>query len=78
VTRRAFIGTFARGLPAAPLAAEVQRPGQVYRVGYLSAASQESYEHLNQAFLRGLKECGWIEGQDLILERRGAFIFAKR
>jgi len=72
VDRRAFLGTLTGGLLAAPLATEAQQTGKVYRVGYLSAASQEAYEHLIQAFLRGLKERGWIEGQDLIVERRWA------
>jgi putative ABC transport system substrate-binding protein len=71
--RRAFVGTLAGALLAAPLAAEAQQAaGNVYRVGYLSAGSQESNEHLIQAFLRGLRERGWIEGQDLIVERRWA------
>jgi hypothetical protein len=71
VDRRAFIVT-AAGFLAAPLAAEAKQAGKLYRVGYLSAGSQESSEHLNQAFLRGLRELGWIEGQDLIVERRWA------
>ena len=71
MNRRAFVIT-AVGLLAAPLAAEAQQAGKLYRVGYLSAGSQESSEHLNQAFLRGLKDLGWIEGQDLIVERRWA------
>ena len=58
--RRRFLLTSLAGVLAAPLAAEAQQAGKVYRVGYLSAASQEAYEHLSQAFLRGLKERGWI------------------
>ena len=34
---------------AAPLAAEAQQIGKVYRVGYLSAASRETSEHVYQA-----------------------------
>ena len=64
--RRAFIGDLAGGLLAAPLAAEAQPAGKVYRVGYLSAGSPSEY--LNQ----GLKELGWIDGQNLIVERRWA------
>jgi len=70
--RRTFIGTLVGGLLAAPVAAEAQQTGKLYRVGYLSAGSRESSEHLNQAFLRGLKELGWIEGRDLIVEWRWA------
>ena len=72
MNRRRFIANLGLGFLAAPLAAGAQPAGKVYRVGYLSAASPEAYEHLIQAFLRGLKERGWTEGQDLIIERRWA------
>ena len=70
--RRAFIGSMAGGLLAAPLAVEAQQAGKVYRVGYLSAASPEATEQMHQAFLQGLKGRGWIEGHNLIVERRWA------
>jgi len=34
-TRRAFLGTLAGGLLAAPRAVEAQQAGSVYRIGYL-------------------------------------------
>jgi len=37
-TRRAFIGTLAGGLLVAPLAAEAQQGGKVYRVGVIGMA----------------------------------------
>jgi hypothetical protein len=37
--RRAFLGTLAGGLLAAPLAAGAQPPGKVYRIGYLDATT---------------------------------------
>ena len=70
--RRQFIGVVAGGLLAAPLAAEGQQAGKVYRIGWLSASSRESNEPVDQAFLRGLSVRGWIEGQNLIVERRWA------
>jgi putative ABC transport system substrate-binding protein len=70
--RRAFIATMAGGLLAAPLAAEAQPAGKVYRVGYLSASSREIQEPVYQALLQGLIGRGWIEGQNLIVERRWA------
>jgi putative ABC transport system substrate-binding protein len=71
-TRRIFIGTLTGGLLAAPFAAEAQQVGKVYRVGYLSAGSRESQEPLYQAFLQGLSKRGWVDGQNLIVERRWA------
>ena len=60
------------GLLVAPLATEAQQPGRVYRVGYLSTPTRESVEHGLAAFLRTLRELGWIEGQNLIIEYRWA------
>jgi len=54
----------------APLAAEAQAADQVRRIGYLSAPT------LNPAnvddFRRGLREHGYVEGQNLIIEWRSA------
>ena len=70
--RRAFIASLAGGLLAAPLAAEAQQAGKVYRVGYLSASAPETQEPVVQALLRGLIGRGWIEGQNFMVERRSA------
>jgi putative tryptophan/tyrosine transport system substrate-binding protein len=71
-TRRAFIGTLAGGLLAAPLAAEAQQAGKVYRVGYMSVVSRQSAEPLMVIFLRALRDLGWIEGRNLLVEWRWA------
>src|SRR5262249_44253888 len=68
--RRAFIAT-AAALLAAPLAAEAQ-PGKMYRIGYLSIAPAAAAAHLREAFRDGLRERGYVEGQNLILEFRSA------
>jgi len=72
ITRRVFVGSLTGGLLAAPLAAEAQQAGKVYRIGYLSAPTRESVEHVLQVFLRALRELGWVEGQNLIIEYRWA------
>jgi putative tryptophan/tyrosine transport system substrate-binding protein len=72
VDRRAFIGTLAGGLLAAQLAAEAQQAGQVYRIGYLSASSDTSNPRVREAFRQGLRELGWVEGQNIIIEYRWA------
>ena len=59
-------------LLVASLDAEAQQAGKVHRVGYLSAGARESQEHIHKAFLRGLIGRGWIEGQNLMVERRWA------
>ena len=66
--RRAFIGSLPGGLLAAPLAANAQQSRKVYRIGYLSPAP--AYNAMDQAFDRSMKGLGYIEGQNLALERR--------
>ena len=62
--RRSFLGTFAAGLLAAPLAAEAQS-GRVYRIG-ATVASDIYY----MAFQQGLRDAGWVPGQNPTIERR--------
>src|SRR5438094_2475937 len=60
------------GFGAAPLAAEAQQASKLYRIGYLSTPTRESVEHGLEAFLRKLRELGWVDGQNLIIEYRWA------
>jgi putative tryptophan/tyrosine transport system substrate-binding protein len=71
ISRRAFLGTLT-GLLAAPLAAGAQQTGRVYRVGYMSVVSRQSAEPLMVIFLRALRDLGWIEGRNLLVEWRWA------
>jgi putative ABC transport system substrate-binding protein len=69
--RRAFLGTL--GLLAAPRAVEAQT-GRVPRVGWLSTgwrASAEAQAALN-AFAQGLREHGYVEGRNILIEYRWA------
>ena len=50
----------------APLAAEAQQTGKVYRIGFLSAGSQPTSEN-RQAFEHALGERGWMLGENLII-----------
>jgi putative ABC transport system substrate-binding protein len=72
--RREFVGILAGGLLAAPLAAEAQQAGKVYRIGYLSLGSLESPETRASldAFRQGLRERGYVEGQNIVIEYRSA------
>jgi putative ABC transport system substrate-binding protein len=70
ISRRAFIGGLAGSLLAAPLAAEAQQPGKVYRLGVLSLGTAST--PYQQAFREGLRELGYVEGQNLLVEFRGA------
>jgi len=70
MNRRAFIGTLAGGLLAAPLAAEGQQSGRVPRIAWLGGQARETAHPYVQAFQRGLKDLGWIEGQNIVIEWR--------
>jgi ABC-type uncharacterized transport system substrate-binding protein len=73
VHRRAFLGTMAGGLLAAPLAAEAQPAGNVWRIGYLSSQSAASVGRVSfDAFRQGLRDLGYVEGQNIVIESRWA------
>jgi ABC-type uncharacterized transport system substrate-binding protein len=68
--RRDFIKVIGGGAVAWPLAARAQQPTPV--VGFLSAVSQTQTAHLVAAFRRGLKETGFGEGNNVVIEYRFA------
>src|SRR5262245_12450302 len=71
MNRRAFV-TGLGAVFAAPLAAEAQQAGRVYRIGYMSVVSRQSAEPLMVIFLRALRDLGWIEERNLLVEWRWA------
>jgi putative ABC transport system substrate-binding protein len=66
--RRTFLGALGLSVLAAPLAAEAQ-PGKAPRVGLLGLGSAES-SPLFEALRQGLRERGWVEGQNIAFEDR--------
>ena len=77
--RRAFIGTLTGAVLAAPLVGEAQPTGKIYRVGLIFTTSPvsvmagpEPVHPLFRAFVQSLRALGYVEGQNLILERRSA------
>ena len=71
-TRRAFIGSVTGGLLAAPLAAETQQAGKVYRVGFLGNSSADLETNLVGPFRDGLRDLGYVEGRNIVIEYRWA------
>ena len=71
VDRRDFLNA-AAALLSTPLAAEAQQGPKVFRIGYLSTPTRESVEGILYAFLRALRELGWVEGQNVVIEYRWA------
>jgi putative ABC transport system substrate-binding protein len=69
--RRFLLGLSA--LCIAPGAADAQTPGKVHRIGYIQTATPEEQEQLTRAFDEGLRELGYVEGRNLVVERRFAW-----
>jgi putative tryptophan/tyrosine transport system substrate-binding protein len=68
--RTLVVGTVA--LLAAPLVAKAQSSGKVPRVAYLNASSAANATGVVEAFRQGLRELGYIEGQNILIEYRWA------
>jgi putative ABC transport system substrate-binding protein len=70
--RRTFIGSVAFGLLVVPLALLAQQVGKVYRVGMLETTPMAMNAANLGAFRQQLRELGYVEGRNLIIEYRSA------
>jgi len=68
--RRRFVSACAGSLVITPSIVKAQPAGKVYRVGFLLGATEESVVSLFRALKEGLQELGYIEGRNLVLDRR--------
>jgi len=65
--------TLVLGLLAAPLATQAQRSASVPRIGYLVLSPlAPSPTAEREAFLQGLRDLGYVDGQNLVIEYRSA------
>ena len=69
--RRAFIVGGVAAI-AAPLAAEAQQTGKVYRIGMLERTSPAINAANLDGFRQGLRELGYVEGKDFVIQYRSA------
>jgi ABC-type uncharacterized transport system substrate-binding protein len=67
-----LVVVFVLSLTYASLAAETQPAGSVRRIGYLAGGSAKVNVHYVDAFREGLRELGWVEGQNIVVEYRHA------
>jgi putative ABC transport system substrate-binding protein len=70
IDRRTFLAGTGAALLAAPLAAEAQQARKVPHIGVLQAGAPP--EPLVEAFREGLRDLGYVEGRDIVLEFRWA------
>ena len=69
----ALLATLVLGLLVASLCSEAQPPTKVYRIGFLSPGSpRPDRDPPVDAFRQGLRELGYVEGQNLVIAYRGA------
>jgi putative tryptophan/tyrosine transport system substrate-binding protein len=69
IDRHTFLAGTGAVLLGAPLAAEAQRAGKVYRIGFLWD-TPTVWPHALEAFRQGLRDLGWVEGQNIVIEYR--------
>jgi len=72
VNRRTFIAAVPLALFAVPRAARAQQAGRVPRIGYLGASAPTLEPEILEAFRQGLRDIGYIEGQNIAIEFRWA------
>ena len=71
--RRTFVGTLAGGFLGAPLAAHAQQPPRVLRLGFLHPGSRQASLTFNPiSLVTNLRELGFTEGRDFVIEARFA------
>jgi putative tryptophan/tyrosine transport system substrate-binding protein len=73
--RRTFLAGTGTVLLAAPLVAEAQKSGKMARVGILGLGSAPSPQELAKSvstnpFWLAMRELGWVDGQNMVVERR--------
>jgi putative ABC transport system substrate-binding protein len=69
--RREFLGVLGGAVAAWPVGAWGQQPATPV-IGFLNTASPIPFSNFVAAFQRGLKEAGYVEGQNVAIEYRWA------
>jgi putative ABC transport system substrate-binding protein len=72
VKRREFISLLGGAAAAWPLAARAQQGGKLPTIGVLGVNTASSWAHWTSAFVQRLRELGWIEGRNVVIEYRWA------
>ena len=72
--RRKLLVALGAGASAAPFGSFAQQQGKVWRVGFLSLIGRPASldSHFLSAFPRGMRELGYVEGKNLVIEWRFA------
>ncbi len=71
IDRRTFLASTGAVLLAAPLAVEAQQAAKIARIGWL-AVNLAAAPRLEEAFRQGLRDLGYVEGRNVVIEYRDA------
>ena len=72
IDRRAFLGTLGAAMLVSPLGVEAQATAPTAKIGVLSSQSRETSKAVWTAFRQGLRDLGWEDGRNLVIEVRFA------
>ena len=72
IERREFIATLGGAAAAWPLAVRAQQPPKIVRIGFLGVTTQSGVERRLQRFRAGLRDRGYIEGENIFIDFRWA------
>jgi putative tryptophan/tyrosine transport system substrate-binding protein len=70
--RRAFLILVGGSIVGAQFSAESQEAAKVARIGFLATTNLAANPHLQEAFLQGLRDLGYVEGRNVVIEYRDA------
>jgi putative tryptophan/tyrosine transport system substrate-binding protein len=70
--RREFIGLISAVAVMLPFPAYPQRSAKTYRIGYLNGGKEAAFREYLAAFKTGMRDLGYVEGQDFSIEARFA------
>jgi putative ABC transport system substrate-binding protein len=70
--RREFIAFVGSAAAAWPVVARAQQPDKMWRIGFLGASTASNQNQWTAAFVQQLRELGWVEGRNLVIQYRWA------
>src|SRR5437773_895376 len=72
MNKKVYWGALCAMLLALRFPAEAQQPTKIPRIGYLAAISLSTLAARTEAFRQGLRELGYVEGKNIVIEQRYA------
>lgn len=71
-TRRELLVALGAAVLAGPIESLAQQAGKVYRIGHLSGSGETGIKNRMDAFRLGMRELGYVEKQNFVLDERYA------